>query len=107
MVKEVKRINREEGLKSLIYKSTAFTYRELIRPILPSKGYIHHNGARVNKRKKWFDSLLPRDPLWYGSDPYGITDQPLREEGLISAHRDFTQEGDHVVIIGGVMVAQL
>lgn len=59
--------------------------------MLPKTGHIIYNGVRIGERKRLLDSYLLAKPL----------DKPNQEDGIASAHRYHTTEGQTVNIVGG------
>jgi hypothetical protein len=81
----------EDGLFVFVKKTIQYIMRKpaaAMRPLLPEKGFQSYNSVKMG-RARLGDSLL---------------NQKTRsniEDGLISGHEKYTQQGDSVVIIGG------
>lgn len=84
--KFVKKI-RQKGFISTLNQICCFSYRELLRPHLPTTGYQIRNGVKIKTvKQKLFDSCLPNRE-WHG----GSLNLPKTEEGLVSLHKQFTK----------------
>lgn len=81
----------EEGLFVFGKKAIKYIMRKSLatmRPLLPKKGFQTYNTVKMG-RARLGDSLLNQRT------------RPEMEDGIVSGHKKYTQQGDSVVIIGG------
>jgi hypothetical protein len=86
-------IIREEEIQAFIIKSFRFLSRnlfELVRPALPKAGHQVKNDVQMPTQMRMGDAKLGY-----------LSSKPEIEEGVVSAHEKFTEQGDTVVIVGG------
>lgn len=100
-LRKAARIWRDDGVLQLTVKSVKHLsakvgqlYARTARPLLPSAGYVHTNSVRTH-RQKVGDEHLPSH--W----PIRTADKPEGKKGLTKPHREFTSDGDTVLIVGG------
>lgn len=89
MLEKAVRIWRKDGLVTLAKRSVRFGYDTWIRPLLPKRVVLYNDipvsAARVG------DSIIP----WQTTD---ITDY---ENALVRGLRQYVEDGDTVVVVGG------
>lgn len=72
-------------------------YRATIRRAIPTAGYAEWNGVQVPEsvapKQRYFDTRLPYD--------FHQANRRTNEGGEVNAHRQYTNRGDDVVIVGG------
>lgn len=82
-------IYSQEGIFTLVFRSSRFLWRKTLRNVMPKRGYQDYNNVKVSE-KRLFDDLL------------GIyQDNPIYEEEYVNLIRENVSKGDKVVIIGG------
>ncbi|GAA0276026.1 class I SAM-dependent methyltransferase [Halobacterium noricense] len=84
-----KRIYRDEGILQLARKTIYFGYNNYLRILLPKRTVMYNQVSVAAGRVA--DSLIP----------WQTTDIPDYEGGLIRGIREYVDDGDTVVVVGG------
>ncbi len=87
---------RQEGTYSFIKKSLRWLFLQgvfkTVRPILPEVEFQEKNDVYMPTQIRVGDQYLDY-----------VCHDPENEDGLVSAHQEFTRQGDTVIIVGGEM----
>jgi len=84
------RVLKKQGLFAFLKESTGFIYRNTFRQFIPKSGiYQTYNGVKVEE-KRMGENLLNVLP-----------DNPSYEGQFVEYIREYVEEGDSIVIIGG------
>jgi Methyltransferase small domain len=92
MFHKLRDIVRAQGVSGLV----AYTYRQGVRPFIPSEP-VHYASIPICHDRKWGDLLVPIS--WVPADE-PPTDEPGYEATLVAGLNETVRPGDSVVIVG-------
>lgn len=93
-VSKVSKIYHTVGIAGLCKRFASYCYRNYLRPMSPSIGYVWWAEVQMVP-KKLLDYVVPSDWLHFST-----RDSPLYEDALIAGLKEQVRPNDHVVIIG-------
>jgi hypothetical protein len=87
---------------AILTKGAAFIHREIVRPAMPTLGYVKRNGVPTDQEVKPLDSYLPSSFVpRYVVEKRQSFSIPGYEDALSEGLRQHVQHGDKVIVVGG------